>query len=343
MGIFNWLLRRDGAISESAGCDTQQTREAVERIVAMSPQLRLANRYQARLGAAVRVSLEHIGKLAELLPAPLQASASAWSSDSHVHAFFATAADVTEAISRSADVQAYFDQYPCADEVIGVLSMAMTERNGLGVKQEGGMVRTDVARTTVSFGDHVVRLCAATVEDVRQELIRLAVDQLAVEGLASIEADASRRAELEEEHALLKARLQLLERRNVGMNSLASGGALAKLTEAAHVQEKIDENEQNLAKLGQKSEALERQLTLVCEVLSDTAAHVDVTKKLVRLNRMNVIVDAGGADAGSEIEFRIARIPGNPPRTRALALVRIARADLMPATSLTHEAKHFVI
>ena len=343
MGIFNWLLRRDGAISESTGSDTQQTREAVERIVAMSPQLRLANRYQAQLGAAVRLSLEHIGKLVETLPLPHEASASAWSSDSYVHAFFATAADVTEAISRSADVQAYFDQHPCADEVIGVLSMAMTERNGIGVMQEGGIVRTDVARTTVSFDDHLVRLCAETVEDVRQALIRLAIDQLAVEGLARVEADASRRTELEEEHALLKARLQLLERRSVGMNSLASGGALAKLTEVTHVQEKIDENEHKLAKLGKKSDALGRQLALVCEVLTDPAAHVDVTNKRLRLDRMNVIVEGGGTGAGAEIEFRIAHIPGNPPRTRALALVRIARADLMPATSLTHEAKHFVI
>jgi hypothetical protein len=343
MGIFNWLLRRDSAMSESNGCDKQQAREAVERIVAMSPQLRLANRYQEHLGAAIRLSLEHISKLAETLPAPLDASASGWSSDPHVHAFFATAGDIAEAVSRSADVQAYFDEHPAAEEVIGVLSMAMIERNGIGVKQEGGMVRTDVARTTVSFGDHLVRLCGATVEDVRQELIRLAVDQLAVEGLARIEDDASRRAELEEEHALLKARLQLLERRKVGMNSLASGGALAKLTEAAHVQEKIDENEQKLANLGQKSDALERQLALVCEVLADPAAHVDVATKRLRLDRMNVIVEDGDAQAGAEIEFRVARIPGNPPRTRALALVRIARADLMPATSVTHEAKHFVI
>jgi hypothetical protein len=343
MGIFNWLLRRDSAISESAGCDKQQTREAIERIVAMSPQLRLANRYQEHLGAAVRLSLEHIGKLAETLPAPLEASASAWSSDPHVHAFFATAGDITEAISRSAEVQAYFDQHPEADEAVGVLSMAMTERNGIGVKQEGEMVRTDVARTTVSFGDHLVRLCCSTVEEVREELIRLAVDQLAVEGLARIEDDASRRAELEEEHALLKARLQLLERRKVGMNALASGESLAKLSEAAHVQEKIDENERRLAKLGQKTDALERQLSLVCEVLADPAAHIDVTKKRLRLDRMNVIVKDGGADAGAEIEFRIARIPGNPPRTRALALVRVARADLKSATSLMPEAKHFVI
>ncbi|QCP53513.1 hypothetical protein FAZ95_31220 [Trinickia violacea] len=343
MGIFNWLLHRDRAVSEPAGFDNQQTREAVERIAAMSPRLRFANRYQEHLGAAVRLSLEYVGKLAETLPAPLEASASAWSSDPHVHAFFATAADVTEAISRSADVQAYFDQHPSADEVIGVLSMAMTERNGMGVKQEGGITRTDVAWTTVSFGDHVVRLCGGTVEAVRQEVIRLAIDQLAVEGLARIEADASRRAELEEEHALLKARLQLLERRSVGMSSLANGGALAKLTEAKQVQEKIDENEENLANLGQRTDALERQLALVCEVLSDPAAHVDVSKKLVRLNRMNVIVESGGSEAGTEIEFRVAHIPGNPPRTRALALVRIARADLMPATSLTREGKHFVI
>ncbi|TKC86327.1 hypothetical protein FAZ69_20990 [Trinickia terrae] len=348
MGIVNWLLRRDGAASESAPL---QTRQAVERILKLSPQLRLASRHQERLGSAVAHSLKHIGKLVETLPPPLEASPAGWADDAQVHAFFATADDVAQVMSRSADLRDYFDQHPAEDEAIAVLSMAITKRRGLGVKQEGGMVRTDVARTTVSFHDHLVRLCCGSVDALRQALVELVIDQLAIEGLARIEADTSRRDELEQERALLKARVQLLERGSVGMHSLAGSGSTArptagptgKLTELARVQAQIDENEQRLARLGQKADALPRQLELVCAVLADPAAHVDVTTQRLRLNRMNTLVDDNSLEAGTPIEFRMARIPGNPSRTRALALVRVKRADLLPAASFAAEAKHFVI
>jgi hypothetical protein len=339
MGIFNWLFSRNASPSSS----TQHLREAVGRIVELSPPLRFANHYEERLSAAVRHSLEHIEKLVESLPVPLEARPSAWSVDPQLHAFFATAADVTHTISGSADLQAYFDQHLAASEAIGVLSMAVTERNGIGVKEEGAMVRRDVARTTVSFDDHLVRLCCATVEGVREALIRIAVDQLAIEGLARIEADTSRRQELEQEHALLKARLQLMERRQVGMHALTHDGAVAAFSERAQVQAQIEDNEYCLAKLGQKSDALERKLSLVCEVLAQPATYVEVTTKPLRLNQMNVLIEADSAEPGTELELRLARIPGNPPRSRALALVRVFRADVLPRGSLLDEAKRLVI
>jgi hypothetical protein len=49
VGILNWLRGGHAESDQRTQEDKQQIGEAVERIVRLSPQLRLARRYQARL------------------------------------------------------------------------------------------------------------------------------------------------------------------------------------------------------------------------------------------------------------------------------------------------------
>jgi hypothetical protein len=98
------------------------------------------------------------------------------------------------------------------------------------------------------------------------------------------------------------------------------------------------ENEAALADLGMRSEALDRELGQLCDVLGEPGAHLYVETRQYRLNKMNVVLEPGSSEAGDEIAFQVARIPGTPPQMRAFALVRFARAELMPATSLLDEA-----
>jgi hypothetical protein len=337
VSIFRWLSRRNHAIVEPG---VLRTHEAVERIVTLSPQLRLVPRYPKRLGAVVKHSLDYLAKITATLPAPIEASPRAWLTDPHIHAFFAAPNDVVQAISRSADLQNYFDRDPAMHEAFGVLSMAMTERHATRVKHENGVPSADAART-LHFDDHLVRLCGESIEDVRQAVIRLSLDQLAIEGLARMEVDASRGEKAEQDHALLKARLQLLERRRIGMQALVNYGSPSGVAELARVQAQIEENAQRLASLRQKSDALERQLERVCEVFAAPASYLGVTIKRFALDPMNGAIDHG-AGAAKEIELRVARIPGNPPRTRALALVRVLRTDLSPREPLLDETNRLV-
>jgi hypothetical protein len=339
MGIFDWLRRHERAADS---VDAQRTRAAVERIVELNPQLRLASHYQARLAKAADAALDYIRRIVDDLPAARVASAAAWSSDRHIHAFFAAPDDVARAFSRSDALRAFFDAHLAADEAFALLGMSFSERRMLGAQQDGGLVRTDVPRATVSFGDHQIGLCAGTEEALRDELVLRVVDQLVLEGLAQVEADALRRDLLMEERALLKARLQLLERGGLGMKPVLGSDAAVAFGECARVQAQLDDNDRRLAGLGLQTDALERELAVVCDVLAAPASHVTVVSRQLRLDRMNVVVDDDAAD-GEAVEFRIARIPGNPPRIRAFALVRFARADLLPAATLAEEAAKLLI
>jgi hypothetical protein len=335
MGILSWLLDTDNPADTQ---NTQRISETVERVMRLHPHLRLARHYQARLAPAVATSLKYVGELVDSVPAPREASAAAWASDPYIHAFFAAADDVARVISRSTDLRAYFERNADMPEAYAVLGMEMTERHILGVGLEGETLRRDVPRTTVSFSDHQVRMCGRTDAALRIEILQRLLDQLALEGLARIAADKSRRDVLERERALLKTRLQLLERQGAGIRAVLGSDATAESGELARLETLIEENERNLESLGLQEDALDRALDRVREMFAEPGQHIYVSTKRLRLDRMNVVQEKNSTQAGEEFEFHIARIPATPPRMRAFSLVRFARADMLPAKSMLDEA-----
>lgn len=340
MGIFDWL--RPSARTKKAH-DTPQVRELVERVIRLSPQLELAQRCRARLAPALKISLDYVSGIVASLPAPHEASAAAWSNDPCIHAFFAAPDDVAHALSRSPDLHAWFDRHPLAQEAYAVLGMAMSERRGFGVEQHGDTVRSDVARVTLSFDDHQVRVCGETDADLRQQIVRRVVEQIALEGLARVSADEFRRDALEQERALLRTRLQLLVRQGAGTREMVGERGFDTVAELAHVQTLIDENDRQRAALGLKTEALERELDVVCEALAHPSDHAHVETKRVHLDRMNVVLTGERAQQVPEIEFSLARVPDNPQGLRAFSLVRFARANLLDAPGTIGRGDSLVI
>jgi hypothetical protein len=335
MGLLSKLLHGANAQDER---ERLRVHEAVARILALSPQLQMIRRPEARLAPAVTTAIRYLDGLIAGAPAPREASAAAWASDPYIHAFFAAAADVAPAMSSSADLRAFFEQYPDLPEAYGVLGMAMTEKHILGVALEGETLRRDVVQQTVSFSDHQVRVCGRSEAELREELVRRLVDQLGLEGLARFSADQSRREVLEQERALLRTRLQLLERQGVGVRGVLGDEPPAGLEELARLREQIDDNGRGLEHLGIRSESLERELGHLCEVLSNPGAHIYVEARRFRLNRMNVVLPESSSETGAEIRLQVGRLPTNPPRMRAFTLVRFRRAELLPASSLFERA-----
>lgn len=340
MGLLSWWSSRKRASDEG---DLQQTKELVERIVRLGPQLRLARNYDARMAPAVRRATDHLRRLVADMPAAREASAAAWATDPYIHAFFATPDDVCPVFSHSEAVRAFFYDHPAADEAVAVLGMTVNERRILGVAQVGAMTRTDVAQTTVSFSDHQVRLCAGSEATLRQEIILRVVDQLALEALGKISEDTKRRDSLEHERALLKTRLRMLEQQGTGARALLGSDASCSFAEVARLQAQIDENDQALANLGLKTEALERHLKMVCSVLSSPDSHFHVQKKSFLLDRMNVVVESGDTRPAHKMEFQLARVPASSNAMRAFSMVRFRRGDLLPARDMLAEARRLLI
>jgi hypothetical protein len=328
MGLLASLLHPMRARSAHEHDESARVVEMIDRVIAMNPRLRLARRYRERLGKAVSVSLGYIDDLIGSLPAPNEADATAWSTDLLIRAFFATPDDLVKAFSRSEELRAYFAQNSHLTEAYATLGMAMFERHVLGVAVEGDAVRHDVSQTTLCFSDHRVRVCGNSDADLRQEIARRLVDQLALEGLARLAAD--RRELVAKGRELLEARVALLERLGVGMRSVVGDSPDADSDELARLEIQIAENTRDLAALRVPTEIIDLQLDRVCEVFSTPADHIYVEKRRLRLDLMNVIRN-DDTQASHEIELRLARIPGDPPRMRAFVLVRFPRDELLPA------------
>jgi hypothetical protein len=322
---------------------TPQIQALIERLLVLSPSLKLADGFRARVTPALACSVDYVSGLVHGLPRARDASASNWLSDPYIHSFFAAPDEIARILSRSPELHGWFDAHPLARETYTVMSMAMSERRVFGAAQVGDAVQADVARTTLSFDDHRVRVCGETESDLREQVVQRVVEQIALEGLAQISADESRRDALVEERALLKTRLQLLKRQGAGTYRMLGDRETGDASELVRLQAEIEENERALAALGLKTDALARELDVICNVLAHPQQHADVEMKHVCLNSMNVVIDTSAAPDGTEIVFPLARLPGNPLGERAFSLVRFARTDLVPMPGVFDESRRFVI
>lgn len=332
--LARWRSPRDAG----AGADPARVAEAVERIVALGPHLRNARRCEARLEGAVAAALPYVDGIVATIPPAREASAAAWSQDPYIHAFFSAPDAIAPALSRSRDLNAFFEQHPDLPEAWAVLGMAMSEKHMLGVGLEGETLRRDVIQETVGFGDHQVRICGRSEPALREEVVRRLVAQLGLQGMARYAGEQRERGLLERERALLHTRLQLLEREGAGMGALVGAHEAAGADELARLHDAIADNALAIGQLGLRSDALDRELDEVCGVLQAPSAHLSVRTRRCVLSRMNVVLSAGGRDDGDELVFQVARVPTEPPQARAFTLVRVARAGLHPPANLLDEA-----
>lgn len=341
MGLLGRLF---GAKDASRAPEDPRLRQMVARVLEMHARLRLAPRCEARLAAAMAPALAHISDLVAGVPRAHEATTAAWSGDPYVRAYFAAPDDIDQVLARSRALHGYFEAHPGADSAYTVLGMAMNERSTLGVARVGEQTRSDVAQTTLGFSDHHIRLCGADEDGLREEVTQRMVDQIAIEGLAKVAADTTLREDLEQERALLATRLRLLERQGTGMRGVVGTDESSDPGELARVQAEAEENEQRLQALGPRSEVLSRQLDTLCDAFANAAELLQVSTLKRRIDRMNVVVENGiGDEAGSQLlEFRVARVPGNPPQQRALAILKVARADMPRAANLLDHAERLL-
>jgi hypothetical protein len=339
MSLFSWRSDR----RQRPPQNTKQVDAAIERIAESNPRLRLAPRYKTRLAPAVEISLNFANTVAQALPAPREASAAAWTQDPVIRAFFVSPEDLCQAFSRSHELRDYFEQNPGVQEAHALLGMALNERKTLGVVQQGDTVHRDVPRTTVSFGDHRARVCAGDEITLRAEITRRIVDELALRGLELITADQQRRDMLQQDRALLKTRLSLLERRGSGMRSALSGNESPDPSALAKLHAELEDNERQLAELGGHVDALRRDLERVHDVLSEPGQHLPVTERQLRLDAMNVLQTDGSPQPGVDLNLKVAHFTTEPPQTRAFALVRFPRSELRSASDILDEAARLLV
>jgi hypothetical protein len=118
-------------------------------------------------------------------------------------------------------------------------------------------------------------------------------------------------------------------------------GEAPERPELARLIAQMEENTNELNALGAGPQRLEAELDRLRRILADPGQHLSVSTRELRLTQMNIVVERG-EPGGKDFSFQVAQLPGNPPSTRAFALVRFPRAELMAPERLTDEAARFL-
>jgi len=339
MGLLDWLF---GGNDEATGAavDAAIVEQRIDQIVAMvDPRLKLVSGYQRKLAPAVEQAVLYCRELEAQVPPVVQTSAANWSDNPLLRALFATAQDVPAVFSRSPEVQQFFADTPGADETWVMLRFVRKEEKGFGVAVHGEVVQHDVPRTAVSFGDKAALFPCASEHDARIGIRRRAFKFLVTQALEEIASVDTQRADLKDQHSMLKARLAILKGQRAGLEAMLGNGEAAS-DEIEEVERKLADNEQALASFPGMGESLDYAISRVQDVLTHAADHLQVRTVKLRIDQMNVLVPEGSPEPAAKIVLPEVMVRGRP--VIHLLACRFARSELIHRGRLLDEAQRLL-
>lgn len=326
MGLLDWF-RQSTPRLDTDQVSATLVEETIDYVVKMTDaRLPLVHHYRERLAGPVTRTLNFINELRDLVPPAREIGPVSWSLDASIRAFFARSQDLLDVFANCKDFSAHVARAPANEDIYAVLAMQFEEQHRFGTAMQGSMMVREVARTAYSFSQHRLRLFAADEATLRRSVARRLLDELALIALATMQTEQEERRELENNRHLLTSRLTTFKRRGAGMQSfLSDEGEGEASEESSHLLHQLEINETKLAALGNTSEALERQLDYLAQVLAEPMRYISLERRSVALDAMNMVVDAG---QGEVVEFCVATAEHHPPWRRAFLPVRIDRALL---------------
>jgi hypothetical protein len=307
----------------------------VEAIVdAVDPRLRTISGYDSKIAPGVACTITHMRALARDLPEPIALSRGAWGSDPLLNALFATAADVPNVLGSSAELRAYFESPAAAGaaEAYALLGMVKSERNVLAPAIVNGVLRQDVAQTTVSFSNHRLIAPAADLLGCRREVGTRILRRLAAIALERITAMGERANELGHRKAMLGARLRLLNLRQSDMEEMVSAaGDVAG--EIAAIERELKATVDDYVETKASLATLESRLAHVNAVFGAPAEHVRLECIKMRVNKMGYKVGPEADEPASDLALRELSIGAG--LKAVILFVRCARSELPPKETLS--------
>lgn len=327
-GIPAALFRRHVA----PGPDTAQ-RAAAERDVesvidGIEPRMRLVRGYQKKLLPAVLTARAYIESMVEQIPGPLDITPKVFVSDPYVNAFFATPQEVREVFSRSAELQAFFQQPPNADvdTACALLCMVEKEKNVLGMDLAHGVIRRDVSQTVVNFSEHKVLSPAATESEAREGLKNCIFSALLSHALQHIAGLKAHKQELQDQRRILYGRLRARQAYSNGLTTLLSV-APGDQGETRDIEEKLALAEAKLKLMPATHDAPREYLREVRAILEQPQAFIQLRRVSFQLTKLGIKADASSSHPTNSVE--LAEIEIINVLKRVVLIVRYPRAEML--------------
>lgn len=169
------------------------------------------------------------------------------------------------------NLRTLFNKYPEIDDACFILVMKFNEQQVFGTSMQGNVVQRDVAQTTVGFSDHEARICGLDDAEVRRLLGVQAYEYLLAQALSEIGDERSERRELEDNRALIRARLRLLQQQGPGLGSVF-GRVAASSDDEFRLETQLTENERQIEAICSQQSVLDAELESLGAVLRHQSA-----------------------------------------------------------------------
>ena len=295
-----------------------EVRQAVERAVdVVDPQVRMVGGYERRLAPAVQSALDHVGRMIDDLPGPLQVTRPAFAADPLVHAVFATASDIEKMLGTSQSVRDYLHEPESygVDSFYALFAARRVEKRQMGLAVQGDVIRSDVPQTVLYFSDQTITEPAADLAPLRANLRRVFFDSVLKSFLAHLSALREERENLRAGLSSERAHLTVLRGKTGGPEYAVHTRRVAELD--AQLRKVAD----NLAP------------ATVADALASYLARPDSAMRLepcsVTVDRLGTVMPQDGAAGAPDVATL--RFPEMIGRDRRRYMVMVAKIDVAEA------------
>lgn len=273
-------------------------RELVERAVdATDPRMRILSGYARTLREPVAQAATHLIALVDSFAAPLPVNKSTLAANPALAALCYSTERFAQIAQRDRSLLEFRAANPATDASVTALLVAeRSEKRGFGVGEVQGQVVKDVPRTTIGFSGHLLLEPAMTEAETRRLLKRRAFDHVLALALAQISAGREEREKLGGRRALLRSKLDILQRGS-GFTAQPDAG------ERARLQGQLAEIEAQLAQLGPAEEVLAANLASLAATLAAAEQHLWLETIALHLDS-NYVLHEGPAASVPPVTFQ---------------------------------------
>jgi len=315
---------------------------AIERVVAgTDPRVRAIGQYRKRLRQSVEQAITHVISLVDDLPAPIEINPRTFSVDPRLRAFFVSTNQLREVFGGFKTVRGYLTDKakPLPEKVFGLLSMAMVERQVLGVELVDNTLHRDVMQVTVNFSNHRYLGPTSNEQDTRRELKKRAFDFLIEKALERITGERSKRRELDRQRHLLKRKLNAMKTGNWGLGAMLTD-VECQQPDLAALEKEIEAIDEALGHFHTDNLGLEESLACIAETLSHPAAWLASREICLRFDSMGIKIQDSSAAPSKEIV--LTELFSGTGERRIILLGYIARTDIPEPPDLWREGNRYL-
>lgn len=323
--VLKHYLKKKDLQSHQAEIDA-----AIERLFyEINPRLHFLPGHQQMLERPVWNTLKYIQHVIDSIAGPVDASARQWARSPALRALFANSSDMGSLFGRDPALRACIATAPPGQSgrCHVMIAATMQVRKVLGIALRGGMMQRDVPQTQISFTDHRIVAAAGSESELREKLKAFALEYVAHRVLANIAAERADCEGLEQELALLRARMRTKRRQDDGKACLCdhveySAGEIARICTL------IREKEALLSQTAIHQPTLEYFMDQLLRALNGVDKLLQVHEISLRLDAMNILPDAPDADSVEPVELTEILRAGHSARIMLIARVPLEEAQI---------------